>query len=145
MHPSIASIMQYFAFEHLPPHLQAVSKLFAMLAAELAKMSPTPELTVALRKLLESKDATVRAALPQLTPTDVAEMMAGWAEPSSARERVVLELAALEDKTSRLAPFLASEKFASLPDDARQLLERQDATMREYAEILRARLTAWVD
>jgi hypothetical protein len=42
-----------------------VSEQFAKLAHSLADNAPTgPELVVALRKLLESKDAAVRAKLP---------------------------------------------------------------------------------
>lgn len=57
-------IMQFFAFEHLPEHLQGVSKPFAMLAVMIVNTLPrNPERTVALRKLLEAKDAAVRARL----------------------------------------------------------------------------------
>lgn len=57
-------IMQFFAFDHLPPHLQAVSKPFGQLATMIVTTLPrNPERTVALRKLLESKDAAVRAYL----------------------------------------------------------------------------------
>ena len=46
----------------LPPHLQAVSKPFGDLAEQLVTTLPrNPERTVALRKLLEAKDAAVRA------------------------------------------------------------------------------------
>lgn len=59
-------ILQYFTFDHLPDHLQEVSIPFAQLASHLVRSVPrSPERTVALRKLLESKDAAVRAALPQ--------------------------------------------------------------------------------
>lgn len=55
-------IEQFFAYSHLPPHLQAVSKPFGELAAHIIETLPrNPERTVALRKLLESKDAAVRA------------------------------------------------------------------------------------
>lgn len=55
-------IMQFFAYEHLPPHLQAVSKQFGELAKDIVEKLPrNPERTVALRKLLEAKDAAVRA------------------------------------------------------------------------------------
>ena len=54
--------MQFFAYQHLPPHLQEVSRPFSHLAAEIVvKLPRNPERTVALRKLLESKDAAVRA------------------------------------------------------------------------------------
>jgi len=56
-------IEQFFAFEHLPPHLQEVSKPFAELAAVVLTLPRNPERTVALRKLLEAKDAAVRAKL----------------------------------------------------------------------------------
>lgn len=57
-------ILQFFAYEHLPPHLQAISKPFCDAAHDLAANLPrNPERTVCLRKLLEAKDAGVRAAL----------------------------------------------------------------------------------
>ncbi len=56
-------IMQFFACDHLPPHLQAVSQPFANLAAEVLTLPRNPERSVALRKLLEAKDAAVRAKL----------------------------------------------------------------------------------
>jgi hypothetical protein len=57
-------IMQFFAYEHLPAHLQERSKPFADLARSLVDTLPrNPERTVVLRKLLEAKDAAVRAAL----------------------------------------------------------------------------------
>lgn len=55
-------ILQFFAYAHLPPHLQAVSKPFGDLAQRIVETLPrNPERTVALRKLLEAKDAAVRA------------------------------------------------------------------------------------
>lgn len=55
-------ILQFFAYAHLPPHLQAVSKPFGDMAQQIIDTLPrNPERTVALRKLLESKDAAVRA------------------------------------------------------------------------------------
>jgi len=58
------SIMQFFQFAHLPPHLQEISKPFGEMAEWIVQTLPrNPERTVALRKLLESKDAAVRAKL----------------------------------------------------------------------------------
>lgn len=63
-HPEVARMYRYFDFGHLPPHLRAVSEQFAALADVLLTMLPdSPELTAALRKLLESKDCAVRAAV----------------------------------------------------------------------------------
>lgn len=55
-------MMKWFVYEHLPAHLQEVSQPFHELAQGLCdKLDPGPERTVALRKLLEAKDAAVRA------------------------------------------------------------------------------------
>lgn len=57
-------IFQYFSYAHLPEHLQAVSRWFYDLAERIVLTLPrNAERTVALRKLLESKDAAVRARL----------------------------------------------------------------------------------
>jgi hypothetical protein len=55
---------QFFTFAHLPDDLQAASRPFCELAERLMEELPeNPERTVALRKLLEAKDAAVRAVL----------------------------------------------------------------------------------
>ena len=73
-------ILQFFSYEHLPPNLAAVSKPFCELAHAIVygdndpaantgtvtignPLPRNPERTVALRKLLEAKDAAVRAVL----------------------------------------------------------------------------------
>lgn len=57
-------ILRYFEYEHLPPVLAEVSKTFCNVAKEIDLNIPNgPEKSVALRKLLESKDAAVRASL----------------------------------------------------------------------------------
>ena len=76
--PSTEHIIQFFAYAHLPAHLQAVSKPFCELAHAIVlgdnvpesgvctfggPLPRNPERTVALRKLLEAKDAAVRALL----------------------------------------------------------------------------------
>lgn len=62
--PSVAHVLRYFSYGHLPPHLQDISAKFHELANELAATQMQgQELTVALRKLLESKDAAVRNAV----------------------------------------------------------------------------------
>jgi hypothetical protein len=63
-HPSVAAVLRFFDFRHLPEHLQAASRPWAERAMRLALDTPaSPELTVALRKLLEAKDAAVRAVM----------------------------------------------------------------------------------
>lgn len=62
-------ILQFFAYEHLPPSLAAVSAPFGQMAHKIvADLPRNPERTVALRKLLEAKDAAVRAQLYQAGP-----------------------------------------------------------------------------
>jgi hypothetical protein len=57
-------IMQFFAYEHLPPDLKRISKGFHDFAEQVVRHLPKcPERTVALRKLLESKDAAVRSVI----------------------------------------------------------------------------------
>jgi len=57
-------MLKYFGYAHLPEHLQAVSKPFHDLATHVVETIPMcAERTVTLRKLLESKDAAVRAVV----------------------------------------------------------------------------------
>ena len=57
-------ILQFFGYAHLPEHLQARSKPFHDLATLIVDTIPAnPERTVALRRLLDSKDVAVRAAI----------------------------------------------------------------------------------
>jgi hypothetical protein len=63
-------ILKYFKYQHLPAHLQETSKSFARLAKFIVDNIPSnraniAERTVALRKLLEAKDAAVRAKLDE--------------------------------------------------------------------------------
>jgi hypothetical protein len=63
-HPSTTHLLRFFAYAHLPEHLQAVSRPCAELADAMAAALPDgPELTAGLRKLVEAKDCFVRAAL----------------------------------------------------------------------------------
>lgn len=60
----IEPMLQFFTYQHLPPHLQEASKLFCDVAEKIAADFPrNPERTVTLRKLLEAKDAAVRTLL----------------------------------------------------------------------------------
>lgn len=57
-------IMKYFQYEHLPAHLQEVSKPIGDLAKLMDETLPDgAEKSTGLRKLLEAKDALVRAKL----------------------------------------------------------------------------------
>ncbi|MDP2275278.1 MAG: hypothetical protein Q8K32_31320 [Archangium sp.] len=70
-------ILQFFAYAHLPERLQAVSRPFGELAESIVVTVPrNPERTVALRKLLEAKDAAVRAVLAKAEVGSVVEAKA---------------------------------------------------------------------
>jgi hypothetical protein len=57
-------MLKLFAYDHLRADLQLVSRPFSALAHHIAETIPAgPERTVALRKLLEAKDAALRAHL----------------------------------------------------------------------------------
>lgn len=57
-------MMQFFAYAHLPPHLQEISKPFGDLAQQIVDVLPAnAERAAGLRKLLEAKDCIVRAKL----------------------------------------------------------------------------------
>jgi hypothetical protein len=58
-------MLKYFAFGHLPEGpMRDISRLYCHLAFMTVRTVPRcPERTVALRKLLEGKDAAVRAAM----------------------------------------------------------------------------------
>ncbi|MEB3214569.1 MAG: hypothetical protein VKL39_24685, partial [Leptolyngbyaceae bacterium] len=59
---TFSPIIKFFSFEHLPEGLQAVSRVFHASAVWVDQNLPNgAEKSVALRKLLEAKDAAVRA------------------------------------------------------------------------------------
>ena len=65
-------MLKWFSYEHLPQDLQPVSKLLAEAAERLDTMLPEcAEKTAGLRKLLEGKDALVRAAIKAAARTGV--------------------------------------------------------------------------
>lgn len=57
-------LIQFFKYEHLPVHLQTISKPFGDLANLLFTTMPrNAELQECFRKLLEAKDCAVRAVI----------------------------------------------------------------------------------
>lgn len=60
----IPPILKHFEFEHLPPHLQEVSRPLGELARRFNDELPDgAEKSAGLRKLLEAKDCFVRSKL----------------------------------------------------------------------------------
>lgn len=68
LHESTLSVVVWFEYEHLDPQRQEVSRRFSEMAHSLCEVANDrprdhvvgPELTTALRKLLEAKDCAVR-------------------------------------------------------------------------------------
>lgn len=59
-----STTIKHFAWEHLPPKLQEVSKPIGELAHKLEEELPDgAEKSAGMRKLLEAKDCFVRAAV----------------------------------------------------------------------------------
>lgn len=64
LHPSTVHVLEFFEYEHLPGHLQEISRPLSELAYTMAiSLGQGPELTTGLRKLLEAKDCLVRQAV----------------------------------------------------------------------------------
>lgn len=64
--PEPDTMLKYFAFEHLQPPMQDVSRIFHAVADYLVNCEwvlDNRERQVALRKLLEAKDAAVRSVV----------------------------------------------------------------------------------
>lgn len=69
--PQGSTTAKYFAYGHLPAHLQTISQPLGLLAAMLEQLLPNgPEKSAGMRKLLEAKDCFVRAAL-DLAPAEL--------------------------------------------------------------------------
>lgn len=132
-----STTIKYFAFAHLPPKLQAVSKPLGELAEKLEALLPDgPEKSAGMRKLLEAKDCFVRCAL------DMPEPAASTVPPH--QQRVIDEKAARDGEISRLSVFIvANPVFATLPADEQARLRRQLDVMRELSVILGERIAAF--
>lgn len=132
-----STTIKYFAFAHLPPKLQAVSKPLGELAEKLETLLPDgPEKSAGMRKLLEAKDCFVRCAI------DMPEPVASTVPPH--QQRVIDEKAARDGEISRLAVFIDSNPvFPQLPADEQARLRRQLDVMRELSVILGDRIAAF--
>jgi hypothetical protein len=63
-HPGTVHLLSLFEYDHLPPHLQAISRPVHDLAHSMVeRLEDGPELTTGLRHLLDGKDCLVRQAV----------------------------------------------------------------------------------
>ncbi len=121
-------ILHFFHYAHLPAALQPASAPFCALASHIVESLPrNAERTVALRKLLEAKDAAVRANVGQAV------------KPTTHVERMEQERRELKDRLEKLTTFLAGEQAGVSPVQASMLYDQKEA-MGDYLGILNARL-----
>jgi hypothetical protein len=156
--------IKFFAFAHLPAHLQAVSKPIGELANLFEEQIPSgPEKSAGMRKLLEAKDCFVRAALEAPKPVTVetktytdGTSATGTAplpdvSPTGApalqphQQRVVDEKAELDERLAKLVDFTRTSIFAGLDAEERNRLDQQAATMAMYSDILGDRIAAFAE
>ncbi len=125
-------ILRYFHYSHLPRQLQDVSSVFCHLAAFIVETLPrNAERTVALRKLLEAKDAGVRANVGAVTR-----------KPETFLDRLKAEQKQLAERLEKLETFIACPAFQDLPSEQRSLLSLQAGSMTTYLDILDRRILA---
>lgn len=125
------AILRYFHYEHLPPQLRLISRPFCELAHTLIDSLPrNAERTVALRKLLEAKDAAVRANIGQRPAT-----------PDTFETRLVEEYRELAGKFEKLCAFINDGAgFKALPQVQKALLREQRESMGQYMHVLEVRM-----
>jgi hypothetical protein len=126
-------ILRYFHYAHLPAVLQAVSSPFASLAAMIVIELPrNAERSVALRKLLEAKDAAVRANVP---------VIGAAVKPAETfLDRLYAERQELGVKLEKLQAFSTTPAFDGLDEDNRDLLRQQMSAMQIYMVVLDKRI-----
>lgn len=146
-----STTIKYFAFAHLPPKLQAVSKPLGELAEKLEALLPDgPEKSAGMRKLLEAKDCFVRCALdiPETTQDMLIANATGTAPGFEVpvgipphQARVIKEKGARDGEISSLSAFIESNPvFPTLPAAEQARLRRQLDVMRELSMILGERI-----
>jgi hypothetical protein len=125
-------ILRYFHYSHLPPTLRTVSAPFCALASLIVETLPqNAERTVALRKLLEAKDAAVRA---NVTGRAQRRRPFSTGFRSSTRN--------WPTRLRKLEAFLAEPAFFQLPAEQQELLHTQRSAMQDYLDTLELRIDA---
>lgn len=123
-------ILRYFHYAYLPKVLGEISSPFCSLAAHIVLELPrNAERSVALRKLLEAKDAAVRANVGELQ-----------ARSEIFYDRLLAESRELENRIEKLEAFIHGDGYNSLEGDQQGLLGVQLRAMREYADTLGLRI-----
>lgn len=122
-------ILRYFHYLHLPAALQIVSAPFCKQAAICVQVLPrNAERSVALRKLLEAKDAAVRANVGALPKSQ------------TFVDRLKIEFDELRVRYTKLAAFLEADDYRALPMEDQRLLSIQHQRMNQYLDVLDKRI-----
>jgi len=125
-------ILHFFHYAHLPAALQSASSPFCALASHIITTLPrNAERTVALRKLLEAKDAAVRANVGGAS--DVGK------GPGTFLTRLLAERAEIEERLNKLTLFMGTDAFRELPAAQRDMLDEQHLAMCSYLDVLSRR------
>lgn len=144
--------IKYFAFAHLPAHLQAVSRPIGELAEQFERqLSDGVEKSAGMRKLLEAKDCFVRAALDAPKPgiaigasvDNLRQRPAPGADLPPHQKRVIDEKRDLDDRKDKLEAFFETSTFAQLDDSEQGRLHAQHAAMGDYSRVLGERIAAF--
>ena len=144
--------IKYFAFAHLPMHLQAVSRPIGELADQFERqIVDGPEKSAGMRKLLEAKDCFVRAALDAPKPEATSAPAAETIRPRAAtgvnlpphQKRVIDEKRELDERKEKLEAFFETPTFAQLDADEQGRLHAQRGAMAAYARILGERISVF--
>lgn len=126
-------ILRFFRYSHLPQPLQDISSTFCGLAAFIVGALPrNAERSVALRKLLEAKDAGVRACVET----------ASGAKPKTWYDRLLDERKDLQSRVEKLDGFISnSPEFRhGMSEHDQFLLRTQRDYMCEYLRTLESRI-----
>lgn len=122
-------ILRFFHYTHLPTSLQQTSKPFCDVARHILHTTPRcAERSVAFRKLLEAKDAAVRANV--------------LIKPTTLLDRLRDEHAQVSTRLLKLTKFSNFSSSLGQSIEQARLLEEQRAAMEHYQNILNARIAA---
>ena len=131
----MSGLLRFFAYAHLPAHLQSVSKPIGDLADQMAStILDGPQKDMGMFKLLEAKDCFVRAALDR--PKDEAQP----AIPEHL-QRVINEKVDLDCRIDRLRLFIHTNPlFGQLPEREQALMTSQLDLMQDLSDTLWQRI-----
>lgn len=137
------TVIRYFAFAHLPPHLQTVSAPLGELAEKLETLLPDgPEKSAGMRKLLEAKDCFVRSALDMPKP-DVSPLPPATTEaalPTWQRELRELHTSLVAQRAALLKDTDVIGGRIEMDGEERQLIHKQVEIMSALLHVVTLRL-----